>query len=259
MVSGLFASDDPTLGSPRSAVIAKYGEPVGIIQMGTREIMTYARGRVTLENGRVIKTHFVETDVEGDTAAPVVKEGPRATPGARHAVTVVPAGAVTWHNDLDDAQAAASAAGKRMLVLFWSDALEPWATTFERTVVNNAGLLRELDKEFVLARLEYGKATGPGASDAEYRLWKNREAFRERIIGGGTFPALAIVSADTRQWSPVRLDRAMESRHTLTAYVGDAIETAKTQPMLPRPQQSSAWVLVAAAGSAFVALVLFRC
>lgn len=58
--AGLFA--DPVIGASREAVITEMGAPRSRMSVSNRELLTYERGTVSLEDGLVVKTNLISSE-----------------------------------------------------------------------------------------------------------------------------------------------------------------------------------------------------
>lgn len=227
-------------GASRPEVEARYGRPSGVVQVGDRQILTYADRTVTLEAERVVED--------------LSHAGPGAAP--RHSyVTTIPAKPVEWLTSYDQARKEADREGKRLLVLFWGETLPAWAPAFERAVVENHGLLRRLRTEFVLLKLHFPPApqeeAGLNAIDAQ----KRADDLRTRAVGKAPLPGLAIVSADGRKVSPVSLEGAPQATDRLEFFTTRALERAKSGPTLTASLPAKALLLGAGVVSAVFILL----
>lgn len=126
--------------------MAAYGEPTGQSKLGAREILNYAGGQVTLENGRVVKVDF---------RAGAPKPAPLSSAPAS---TVVPAAAALatggWLTEFD--AAAKEAARRQVHILAWFAGSEwsPTSRQFQDEVALDAGFVRMLGASHVLLRID---------------------------------------------------------------------------------------------------------
>lgn len=242
-------------GATRDEVISAYGVPTGIVATGGREVFTYPEGKIVLENGRITQTTVtiepLPPQEKERRAAPKPSE-PTLAPNvkkSRAAITVTPSRDNLWLTSLDDAQAQASREQKRILTLFWSvDSSYPWAPVFNRTVVYNGALLRELAQDFVLLKVNYPPKVSDSPTAEEMERVQAIEAFRQRTIGREPLPAMAIVSSDGRRSAPVDLSSATTAQSRMANYVRDAIAAAKDEPLRGNVPFSPKLVIVAFVG-----------
>lgn len=145
-----------TLGSTRDEVVAAYGQPKGVTQAGTREILIYANGRVILEDGQVVR---LDMKASASPAPSVSAQAAAPTAPAPAARVETPAAAPDWLTDFEAAKAEAAAKKKRILALFTGSDWCPACMDFEAGVAHNADFLRVTQVSFVLLKLDYPRNT----------------------------------------------------------------------------------------------------
>src|SRR3954447_17543879 len=83
-----WASGELAVGATREQVEAAYGKPKGTTQIGTREILSSAEGRVFLNQGRLVKSDFADgVAPSADTAPAAADDVPAET--RQHAATTI--------------------------------------------------------------------------------------------------------------------------------------------------------------------------
>ncbi len=168
-------------GATKDDVIKAYGWPNGQSQSGTKEILSYAQGDVTLENGRVERVNF-SPDIPWQ--APKPRPGP-ATASTRKA----PEQPVDfWTESYDTALAEAQKRNARVLVLFTGSDWSPASRQFHEEVEHNPEFVNAFAGDFVFLRLDYPRGSPVPAviSDEKLRL-------RDRY-SVTTYPTLLVLS-----------------------------------------------------------------
>ncbi len=168
-------------GATKDQVIDAYGWPNGSSQMGTKEVLNYSQGRVTLENGKVERVDF-SPDV------------PWQTPKPRPGTIVVPTKADTpvdfWMTDYEAARREADARKARILALFTGSDWSPASRKFQNEVALNEDFANAFIGQFVFLKLDF--PTRIAQSDAEKA---QNAALRERYHVT-TYPSLLVLSPD---------------------------------------------------------------
>ncbi len=168
-------------GATKDEAIEAYGWPTGLSQSGTKEILSYPQGRITLENGRVEKVDFT---TNGPWPAP------RPRPGPASPTSVKKSGALTdfWLVNFDDAQREATRRHARILALFIGSDWSPPSQLFQAEVAFHPDFVNAFTGDFVFLRLDFPTRT---ALPPELREQNNR--LREKY-GVTTYPALLMLS-----------------------------------------------------------------
>jgi thiol-disulfide isomerase/thioredoxin len=178
-----------TLGSTRDEVVAAYGQPKGVTQAGSREILIYAGGRVILEDGQVVRLDMKAAPAASPApSAPAPAVAPATPAPAPRVATPVPA--VEWLTDFEAAKAEAASKKKRILALFTGSDWCPACIDFEAGVAHNADFLRVTQVSFVLLKLDYPRNT-PQAPALQ-----RQNATLLRQYGIRAYPSLLVISAD---------------------------------------------------------------
>lgn len=186
LVAGRLMAADPRPivgpGATKDAVIDAYGWPTGQAVSGTKEILNYPQGQVTLENGRVEKVDF---------SMKMAWPPPRPRPGPPTATTVKkPESPVDfWLTNYEQAVAEAKRRRARILVLFTGPDWSPGSKQFQTDVEYHPDFVNAFTGDFVFLRLEF--ATRSPIS-TELRDQNNR--LRERY-GVTTYPALIVITS----------------------------------------------------------------
>ena len=211
-------------GASRQEVIDHYGNPIGSVQAGAREVLSFSSATVTLEDGRLV-SEVNRSDTPGANSFGSQE------PLSNSSVNIVAARPVRWLTSLDLAKNKATFENKMILVLFWNPSRhEPWAATFDKTFFRNATLLRRLQLEYVLLHLDPTQIPTADASIVEIDAYQRLEDLRKRGVGDTPLPGMAIVSEDGRKTCKVDLATALGAGNKWRS-IAFAIYRAKTQPM----------------------------
>ncbi|MBI4623488.1 MAG: restriction endonuclease [Verrucomicrobia bacterium] len=151
----LHAADPrPTVGpgATKDDVIDAYGWPNGQSQSGTKEILTYPQGLVTLENGRVEKVDFLTN---------VPWPAPRPRPGAASPTSVKPPELPVdfWVTRFDEAAREATRRRARILALFTGSDWSPASKQFHEEVEFHADFVNAFTGDYVFLRLDFASRT----------------------------------------------------------------------------------------------------
>lgn len=204
-----------TSGATRDEVIAAYGPPKGSSQMGTKEILVYADGRVVLENRRVIRVDIKPSAAVVVAPLPVAAHVEPAPPPK--AVAPAP---VEWFTNFEAAKVEATAKTKRILALFTGSDWCPACMKFEAEVAHNADFLRVTQISFVLLKLDYPRNTPQPPA-----LQQQNETLLSRY-GINTYPTLLVMSADGEKTLRVDTRRGRPAAD-ITDYFTQAVEEAR--------------------------------
>jgi len=185
--AGALGADDPGVGSTRDEIIARYGQPRAVLSAGSREILTFAAGRVVLEDGRVTRFELPAAAHAAPTAVP--SPSPRvATPAPAPPPTPVARDA--WFTDYAAAQAEATATKRRILALFTGSDWCPGCIAFENQVAHHPDFLATTQASFVLLKLDY-----PANHPLPAVLKAQNDELRKRYAIH-SYPTLLILSPD---------------------------------------------------------------
>ena len=186
--AGALGADDPGVGSTRDEIIAIYGQPRAVLSAGSREILTYAAGRVVLEDGRVTRlelpapVHAAPAAAAPTPSARVANPAPAPTPS--------PVARDAWFTDYGAAQAEATATKRRILALFTGSDWCPGCIAFENQVAHHPDFLATTQASFVLLKLDYPQSHPlPPALKAQNDELRKRYAIH-------SYPTLLILSPD---------------------------------------------------------------
>lgn len=203
------------------------------MKAGAKEILTYAEGKIVLEQGLVARLDLDSLSApasRSDSGFTESRSAPRAG-----AVSIVSIGTGKWLSDLDQAKAEAAKKGRPILVLFTANMGEcPWGTMFNQTVEPNPAFLQAMGSQFILLRInlsELGQDREVYSREEADRLGKKMNDIidlREHVIGNIQIPALAIVSADGRSSKKVNMEGALAARRDMLNFTIRAIADANT-------------------------------
>ncbi len=170
-------------GATKDEAINAYGWPTGQSHLGTKEILNYPQGSITLENGKVERVDF-------STSAPW--PAPRPRPGAPTATTGKSAAAKNfdpWTTSFPDAVAQAAKQHAHILAAFVGSDWSPPSKRFLDEVATHPDFVNGLMGDFVFLKLDFPTRL---AQPAE--LKKQNEELRARCAVT-TYPALIVISA----------------------------------------------------------------
>jgi thiol-disulfide isomerase/thioredoxin len=185
------ASGELAVGATRDEVEAAYGKPKGTTQIGTREILSYAEGRVYLDQGHLVKSDFADgVAPNGDAMPTSAGNAPAETTTHRATTTVTSSARDGWYTDFDAARAAAKEQHKNVLALFTGSDWCPPCMEFERTVAHNPRFLQAAQEKFVLVFLDY-----PHSKPQPEAVRQKNDALARRYNIEG-FPTLLAIGAD---------------------------------------------------------------
>lgn len=191
------APGDLGIGSTRADIIAVYGEPRNELSAGTKEILTFANGRVILEDGKVTRMELPRPTPAPRPAGPTQAPPPPLAALAQPALRPAPIPREDWLTDYTAAQAEAAASKRRILALFTGSDWCPGCIQFEENVAHHPDFLATTRPAFVLLKLDYPRETPqpPG-------IRAQNEALRRRF-GITAYPTLMIITADGATGSKV--------------------------------------------------------
>lgn len=216
-------------GATKDEAIEAYGWPTGQSQSGTKEILSYPQGRITLENGRVEKVDF---------STNVPWPAPRPRPGPPSPTSVKKAGAATdfWLQNFADAQGEASRRHARILALFIGSDWSPPSQLFQAEVAFHPDFVNAFTGDFVFLRLDFPTRI---ALPPELREQNNR--LREKY-GVTTYPALLVLSPAGTAVATVdlaKLEPGESYRARVIAAVRGVRDLLIAQPPPPDPVPGS--------------------
>lgn len=184
-------------GTTREEVIRIYGPPSGESKLGTREILNYPHGQVSLENGRVVIPEFATK-----SSTPTSERG----------------AADRWQTDFEVAAREAVRRNVNIMALFTGPEGSEASRRFVEEVALHPEFLRFFSADHVFLRIDF-----PGRASASTRLEAQHEQLRarHRVI---SFPTVLILTrsgerlaaADfTKSPSPGSLSLRLEAIATL--------------------------------------------
>lgn len=215
-------------------MIAEYGRPAGIVQIGTKEILTYAEGRVVLENG-VVKNFESKVAIKAGTPS---SEATVLRPsGGPVLATKGTSGG--WLGDLDEAKAQAAKQNKPILFLFTGDMSTcPSGTRFNQVIGSNSTFARTMSSEFVMLRYNLSEQANTPETPyeyggPEYRKFQEMMSLRSTLFSTNNVPAMAIISADGRYSIEVDLSEptSVAGYHDMSNGTIRAVNAVKSSPM----------------------------
>ena len=217
-------------GATKEAVIDAYGWPTGQSVSGTKEILNYPQGQVTLENGRVEKVDF---------SMKMAWPAPRPRPGPPSATTVKKPEAPVdfWLTNFDDAVREAKRRRARILALFTGPDWSPGSKQFHEEVEFHPDFVNAFTGDFVFLRLEFANRAPitPELRDQNNRL-------RERY-GVTTYPALIVLGTDGTLVATVDLAKPQAGdtyRARVIAAVREVRDLLALRPPEPSPETEKA-------------------
>lgn len=230
-------------GATREEVIDAYGWPNGSSQAGTKEILTYPQGRITLESGRVERVDF---------SPDVPWPAPRPRPGPPTASTAPKPDAPPdfWLQNLEDAQREARRRNARILALFVGSDWSPPSRQFLEEVAFHPDFVNTFTGDFVFLRLDFPTRTAqpPETREQNARLRATYEVT--------TYPTLLVLSSTGTLLANIDLAKPQPG-DTYLARIISAVREVRdyfvAQPPPPEPEPVAAPAVapdVAAAPSA---------
>jgi hypothetical protein len=177
------ASSAPVVGpgATREEVINAYGWPKGQSQAGTKEILEYPQGRITLEKGRVERMDFSPN-------VPWPAPRPRPAPPSATSVKKAEPPPDFWLMNFEDAQKEAARRRARILVLFIGSDWSPPSKQFMDEVAFHPDFVNAFTGDFVFLRLDFPTRT---PLPDELREQNNRLRAKYEVT---TYPSLIVVS-----------------------------------------------------------------
>lgn len=227
------------VGTTREEVYAQLGAPRSKINAGGREILSYPKGRITLEEGKIVSIDWKGLP-PGTPAAPAASAPTMSVPTPAAAPAAVPAQAVPmpvaapkpaedWLTDFSAAQKLAAERKRRLLVLFTGSDWCPPCMQFEANVAHAPEFLNLANTSFVLVKLDYPRTTPQSPA-----LRARNEELR-RQYGVNSFPSLLVISADGTKSARVDTARGRPASGIVDYYV-QALDEARREK-----EKSSFW------------------
>ncbi len=231
-LASLFAADSTPVvgpGATKDDVIKAYGWPSGQSQLGTKEILTYPQGRITLENGKVEKMDFSPN---------VPWPAPKARPAAPTPTTVKKIEAPTdfWITSFAEAQQEAERRHARILALFIGSDWSPPSRQFQDEVALHPDFVNEFTGDFVFLRLDFPTRT-PQSPELKAQNARLREKY-----GVTTYPSLLVLSPAGTAVAQVDLARAQPGdsyRARTIAAIREVRDLLIAHPPGPEPVASA--------------------
>lgn len=216
------AADEPTVGSSRDAVIARFGEPKATLSAGPKEILTYPTGRIILMDGKVTRMEIAHPPaaVAPPPPAPAAATPPAPTPAPKP----VPEKKEPWLTDYAQAQAEAASSKRRILALFTGSDWCPACMQFESAAAHNADFLAFAQVSFVLLKLDY-----PMEHAQPPALKVQNEALRKQWKIEA-YPTILILSADGTQYAKANMTKS-RSAENMTDYYIQAVDEARHETL----------------------------
>lgn len=223
----------PTVGpgATKEEAINAYGWPTGQSQAGTKEILSYPQGKITLENGRVERVDFSTT---------LPWPAPRARPAAATSSTAKAkpdAPLDFWLTNFAEAAADAKRRRVRILALFTGSDWSPASRQFQDEVEFQTDFVNTVTGDFALLRLDFPTRT---AQPPELRQ-QNGE-LRARY-GVTTYPSLLVLDAEGKLVAQVDLGKIRDGepyRAQVMAALRDVKNLLGSAPRAPSPDLTPA-------------------
>ena len=182
-------------GASKDDVINAYGWPNGQSQAGTKEILNYAQGSVTLDRGQVERVDFLP-NVPWQTPKPRPGFAP---PPAEPKLTTVAED--PWITSLEDARARAAKQSARILAVFSGSDWSPPSKRFLEEVARHPDFVNPLLPDFVFLKVDF-----PTRVALPAELKKQNEQLRARC-GVTTYPALVMLAPSGEPLATVDLSK----------------------------------------------------
>lgn len=221
------ADPRPTVGpgATKEEVIDAFGWPNGQSQSGTKEILTYSQGLVTLENGRVEKVDFQMN---------VPWPAPRPRPGAATPTTVKkPELPVDfWVTRFDEAAREATKRQGRILALFTGSDWSPASKQFHDEVEFHPDFVNAFTGDYIFLRLDFASRT---PLPAELREQNAQLRARYEVT---VYPTLLVLSPAGTLLARIDLTKQQAGnsyRNRVIAAVREARDALAARPPPPDP------------------------
>jgi hypothetical protein len=217
-------------GATKEEIINAYGWPSGQSQAGTKEILTYPQGRITLENGRVEKMDFLPN---------VPWPAPRPRPAAPSPTSVRKAEALPdfWLLNFEDAQKEAARRHARILALFIGSDWSPPSRQFQEEVAFSPEFVNAFTGDFVFLRLDFPTRT------PQPQALRDQNAQLRGKYGVTTYPALIVLSPSGTMVAQIDLTKPQAGdsyRARVIAAVREVRDLLIAQPPPPEPGAAEA-------------------
>jgi hypothetical protein len=196
--------------------LAAYGEPTGQSKLGAREILNYAGGQVTLENGRVLRVDF-RTGTPKPAPAPSAPAGPTVV-----AATPAQGG---WLTEFD---VAAKEATRRQVHIFAWFAGSEWSPTsrqFQDEVALDPDFIRMMGTSHVLLRINLPEQSATRDPNARVR---------ERH-GVTVYPTVLLLSASGENLAKIDVARPRAGESYRNSVIAVVRETHELLGLAPLP------------------------
>jgi hypothetical protein len=218
-------------GATKEEAIDAYGWPTGQSQLGTKEILNYPQGSITLENGRVERVDF-------STKIPWPAPRPRpGTPAEAAAKRAEARSFDPWTTSFPDAVAQARKQHAHILAAFVGSDWSPPSQRFLAEVATHPDFVNGLMGDFVFLKLDFPTRVALPAA-----LKQQNDDLRARC-SVTTYPALVVLSTRGDPVAVVNLTResAGESyRAHLIAAVSEVRDMLKQRPVIEEPAPAPA-------------------
>ena len=176
-------------GATKEEVITAYGWPNGQSQLGSKEILNYPQGSVTLENGLVERVDFsTKVPWPAPRPRPGTEVPPAKTAAPQPPKNTTESGFDPWTTSLPLAMAQADKQGALILAVFTGSDWSPPSRRFINEVATHPDFVNPLRGDFVFLKLDFPTRV---ALPAELRT--QNEELRARS-GVTTYPALVVLS-----------------------------------------------------------------
>lgn len=236
------ADPRPTVGpgATKDEVINAFGWPNGQSQSGTKEILTYPQGQVTLEKGRVEKVDFLMN---------VPWPAPRPRPGPATPTTVKrPELPVDfWLTRLDEATREATKRRARILALFTGSDWSPASKQFHDEVEFHPDFVNAFTGDYVFLRLDFASRT---PLPAELREQNAQLRTRYEVT---VYPSLLVLSPAGTLLARIDLTKPQAGdsyRSRVIAAVREVRDSLAANPPPPDPMPAPAATPVAPTANA---------
>ncbi len=205
-------------GASREEVLNAYGWPTGQSKSGTKEILTYPQGTVTLDHDRVEKVAFsMNTPWPAPRPRPA---GPTAStakkaPGSEGSVDF-------WVTTFDEAAREAARRNARVLALFSGTDWSPASKQFNDEVALHPDFINAFTGDFVFLRLEFLART-PQAPEAREHANQLRDRYNVT-----TYPTVLLLAPSGNMLAQVDLNKPQPGanfRERVIAAVREARES----------------------------------
>lgn len=179
--------DDVTNGMSRADVAELMGKPKGVLTMGTDEILLYANGMVTLQQGKVISLSLSPQRQHEEPQPP--GEAP-ASPTPRSSTPMKETNGIAWQTDFTKASADAAQTHRYLLLDFTGSDWCGFCIKLEKEVLDTPEFALFATSQFVCVRVDF-----PRKKTQEAELKKqNAELAKTYAVHG--YPTVVILTPD---------------------------------------------------------------